>query len=534
MNKNYFLKTYAFFALIAVMCLFNSIQAQTTYTWIGLDQADFQVAANWNPVRTTPATNDVLTFNDGTTKTITNLPATQTIGQFLISNNSSITLQSTVASTITISGGTNCFSIASGSSLSILQNPGATIAIILTLPTGSTGTVAGTMTLASAGTPAAQHHLYATDASAITFQNGSIFYSVTASQSFSGNPFGSTNLSSIIFASGSRYIYYGGSNPMGASAPNSVVVWQTGSTYTHRSTGSPSLSGRTYSNFEFDQAAGASNTSSSAVTFDSFTITNGNWPLGVKAAFTIKGNINIAAGATLNLNPTTAGTLAFPGTIAQSINNNGTLTINSFETFNVTNPANLVINNSATGTINNATSLPCTLNNSGTYALSTANTVLTGTINAKLLSGSTGGKVTAPAGTLDISGVTLNVLLNTGYTPVAGDKITLFTGPTSIIGTPTITWPAGTWHLDTSVAGTVSAVCDTGTGINPAYTNLEVSASNGTVSFTSEAGTSIEIYNTVGQKLLQKQAVSGLNTVPVSTKGVLFVKVGNRIAKVIL
>ena len=88
--------------------------------------------------------------------------------------------------------------------------------------------------------------------------------------------------------------------------------------------------------------------------------------------------------------------------------------------------------------------------------------------------------------------------------------------------------------MDYTTAGVVSAVCDLGTGLNKVYSDLNVSSSNGSITFTSEAGKTIEIYNSVGQKLIQMKAVAGLNTVQVSTKGVVLLRVDNRIAKVIL
>ncbi len=65
-------------------------------------------------------------------------------------------------------------------------------------------------------------------------------------------------------------------------------------------------------------------------------------------------------------------------------------------------------------------------------------------------------------------------------------------------------------------------------------TNLSVSASDGVIRITAEAGKIIELYNAVGQKLLAKQTISGLNSIPVADKGLVIVKIGNQIAKVVL
>jgi len=61
-----------------------------------------------------------------------------------------------------------------------------------------------------------------------------------------------------------------------------------------------------------------------------------------------------------------------------------------------------------------------------------------------------------------------------------------------------------------------------------------ISSSNGKITLSASANQTIEIYNSVGQKLVSKLAIEGVNTIPVSAHGVVFVKVDNKIAKVIL
>ena len=138
----------------------------------------------------------------------------------------------------------------------------------MTIATGATAVVSGNVTLAGGA-----HRLIGTDASSVTFNSGATF---TAGTAFSGNAFGTTSLNSVIFASGSSFIFIAGSNPFGASAPNSVVVFQPGSLYKHQSANTPSFSGRTYANFELDRAATTINgTGSSALTLDNITVTQG-------------------------------------------------------------------------------------------------------------------------------------------------------------------------------------------------------------------------------------------------------------------
>lgn len=57
---------------------------------------------------------------------------------------------------------------------------------------------------------------------------------------------------------------------------------------------------------------------------------------------------------------------------------------------------------------------------------------------------------------------------------------------------------------------------------------------NSKVLFTAAAGEVVEIYNAVGQRLISSIAVEGLNQISLTARGVLVVKVGNRISKIAL
>ncbi len=48
------------------------------------------------------------------------------------------------------------------------------------------------------------------------------------------------------------------------------------------------------------------------------------------------------------------------------------------------------------------------------------------------------------------------------------------------------------------------------------------------------AGLNVEVYNTVGQRVASQVLKGDLNIIPVSTKGVLLVKCGSEVTKVIL
>ncbi|MEI8084656.1 MAG: lamin tail domain-containing protein [Paludibacter sp.] len=73
------------------------------------------------------------------------------------------------------------------------------------------------------------------------------------------------------------------------------------------------------------------------------------------------------------------------------------------------------------------------------------------------------------------------------------------------------------------------------TSVNQLTSNfLSISTLNGKIQLNASAGETVNIYNAIGQQLLSKVAVEGLNTIAVTARGVVIVKVGNRVAKVIL
>ena len=123
-----------------------------TYTWQGANNASWATSTNWNPTRTTPATNDVLQFNTGTTLTITAVP-TQTIGKLLVTNSTTITLkpQSGNNITLTVSSATSDAIVVESSSSLIIIGLDETTDRTLTLTTSNTSgliaNISGTLTV---------------------------------------------------------------------------------------------------------------------------------------------------------------------------------------------------------------------------------------------------------------------------------------------------------------------------------------------------------------------------------------------------
>jgi len=357
----------------------------TTYTWNQTGTASFATATNWTPTRTTPQTDDILQFNGGSTVVATGLTS-QTIGQLLISNNTSVELQSAAPATLTIAGATGTdLTVGAGSALNIAQT---TNAITIAVGSGATGSIAGTMTYTSAA-----HKLTAAEASGITFQSGSSF---TAGTGFSGNAFGASGsvATSVVFNSGSSYIAQAGANPFANNQPSSVVVFNAGSLYKITGNVTPSFSGRTYADLEIDAASQSfSVVGSFPVSINNLTVTNGVLNINMtNATNSIKGNISVSPGATLTFNPATAGTINLNGTSAQTISGGGTLTVSSLADFVVANDViadrditfggALTINSSKSLTVNAGKQLTVSTayTNNGTLSLLSSNENGTATV----------------------------------------------------------------------------------------------------------------------------------------------------------
>ncbi len=376
--------------------IFNIPAPPTLYTWIGTGTGSWATNTNWSPTGV-PTNLDEVLFNGALPVTVTNVPSV-TLRSFTSTGTGTVTLQAIGAATLNIGGGTAPqLNLSAGTSLII---DGATAnAISINVLTGNTGNISGAVTLQGGA-----HKLTAADANGITFNSGAIF---TAGTAFSGNPFGpaGSTSNSVIFTNGSTYIQQAGSNPFASTQPASIVVFQTGSLFKLQGNLTPSLSGRTYSNFELDFAAALITTTASAtVNIDNLTITQGSLNFGATGTFNIKGNIAVASGATLILAPSPAGTLTLNGASPQSISNSGTLTFGTNQSVTVNNTNGVTLNTDvAMGT-------------AGTLTLTNGNVIL-GSSNLTV-SAISGGSATSYISTNGSGALTIRNVTTTKTFPV--------------------------------------------------------------------------------------------------------------------
>ncbi|HMU10161.1 MAG TPA: T9SS type A sorting domain-containing protein [Ferruginibacter sp.] len=351
----------------------TTLNIVNTYIWSGANSTLWTDPLNWLPARISPSTNDSLLFVGPLTVTVTGVPA-ETIGYLGISLGSSVTLQAAVNNTTLNIGAGFVGEELELDNSSQLNISGAN-AYTINLPTGNSSILDGSMTFTGGA-----HKLTAADAGGITFNTGASF---TAGTGFSGNAFGTTNLNSVVFISGSVYNQVAGGNPFGAGQPNSVVVFQTGSLFRMLGNLAPSLSGRTYADLEIDNAAfSQSGTGGGALSIDNLTITQGLLlGLNTTGGISIKGNINTVAGSTLNFLSASANTVTFDGTAAQAVNIGGTFGWSGFESLTINNAAGVDLNRDIT--LGATTTLALTagilkLNAPATMITLSAGTTLTG------------------------------------------------------------------------------------------------------------------------------------------------------------
>jgi hypothetical protein len=313
---------------------------QNIYSWSATGSASWQVATNWTPTRLTPAQDDVLNFSGGGATTATNVPS-QKVGQLFITGGTELTLAPNApGDSITVLGGSgNDFNIAAGSKLNLT---GAGVNIKVDLAAGATGTVGGTFTVAGGS-----QRLRSLTAGGLVFQNGSLAVQGLA---YSGNVFGTgagTNgaLNSVSFQAGSIFSQASGSNPFGAGQPNSVVTFQALSRFRLDGPITPSMSGRTYADFEHNTPNATFTTGSATLKIDHLYVTQGILNLGMTGTFDIKGNISVGAGAKLAFNPVgpTIRTVSLSGTAPQTITAIGTLTDTTHSNIEVKNSTGIVL-----------------------------------------------------------------------------------------------------------------------------------------------------------------------------------------------
>ena len=247
-----------------------------TYTWNGTVNTDFQSVYNWTPLRQCVKPTDKLLFNSTSpvSSVLTNIP-TQTIGKLTVTNSRTLTLNDVVGdgivSTLSIAGSTGTdLQVDAGSSLVFdVSSAAAGDAMEISLATGATAGISGSIFFNSTPGVTKSHRLLAADAMAITVNSGGL----VKAMALLGNPFGtSLPANTVVFNSGAAYECYSGANPFGLAQPSSKVIFNAGSIYRHYSTNQPSVLGRTYADMEFYENTNVTTGGAAALTVNNIKI----------------------------------------------------------------------------------------------------------------------------------------------------------------------------------------------------------------------------------------------------------------------
>ena len=204
---------------------------------------------------------------------------------------------------------------------------------------------------------------------------------------------------------------------------------------------------------------------------------------------------------------------------------------------------NVKLNFSVLGWLNDATTMVVKLDGVQIATPTIVNDQTTWTpVSLTITGGTTSSKITFEGAAASKGRFMLNDLVISkdvsGKAPIAGSP---FTGITTNSFELTGLNNANTYYYTvtaknatlTSIPSNEIEVALTLTGLKT-VTDARAWTANGKVLFTAAAGETVEIYNATGQKLLSSTAVDGLNQISLTARGVLVVKVANRIAKVVL
>ncbi len=383
-------------AACAIVMAVASPAHSVEYRWTPVGPNTWPAPGNWTPTRTVPDVTDRLVFDSGTSIQATGVP-NETIAQLVVVNGTRIILNAASSGNVlTLAGDTGPdLEITGGSTLS-LAGPNA---LLVNLGTGATGAIAGGLRAIGGGP-----RLQALDADAIAFSSGGFASSETG---FTGNLFGTgagaSALNSVRFQAGSVYAQAAGANPFAAGQPSSVVIFEPGSLFRLDASISPSISGRTYANFEYNGPGSAIGSGTSACTIDSIVVNSGTLGLetnGMNGILNLRGSVRVRPGAQLNLGPISSGGVNYRlnGAVAQalidssgnSISNPG-INIRPTVTLTIDNPAG-IMSDGGVGTI----TVPGTLEFVQGIATLTLREALTGTtIGGSAATGWINGRITA-------------------------------------------------------------------------------------------------------------------------------------------
>lgn len=178
------------FFLVVLCFSYAQLAAQTTYTWTGAIDNDWQEAGNWSPSRTTTATSDIIVFDNGNNITVENIP-TQTIRGLSVTDGTKVTIDAIVTATSTLSingpSNTNNLFVESGAGLTI--GDASTLNLNFVTTSNQRGLIEGELAIKAGNfrTTSASNVLVTVAANAVLKHSGGSITASLASMEFKNN-----------------------------------------------------------------------------------------------------------------------------------------------------------------------------------------------------------------------------------------------------------------------------------------------------------------------------------------------------------
>lgn len=349
----------------------SSVPTDNEYVWRSdVGSGNYSDPNNWIPERTHPRKRDRLVFDGGGKYVVTDIPD-NTIGQLIIRNTSNtgrtqVFLKNSkhdpdTTSAISLSGGTGLdFLVDTNSTLNIdTRGNGNSNGMVINMLANTTGEIRDSVIFNNTSNALEKnkngkdHRIFVADENGLHVRSGGVVYT----KFLNGNPFGKDNNENqnvIIFESGSKYIHRQGANPFGQSHPKSKVKFEPGSWYEYTANGNPAVTGRTYANFKYNPPGNPSLknlTGGSAYSIDTLVVLNGGLNFQLYTTGTIKGDIEVASGATLNFTPSggsNKATIVLNSDVPQNIYGGGTLKFGDGATIKIQNEEKVSIQKNVT------------------------------------------------------------------------------------------------------------------------------------------------------------------------------------------
>ncbi len=518
LRKSYLLGIFTTFMLWGSTAI-----GQITYTWVGSTNSPISLAANWSPVRTIPAADDILIFSNGAIQNVG--VGTVTVGRVVVSNNTYVNFDpDDVLQTFSISNPGTALTIEAGSTLGIRGRNalGANSYTLNFAGAGNIVNIAGTLILDA---PPVDNNDFG------TYDATNSVTTVTGTLRNNGN---TSNQGGNIISTASNLIFGATGIYQHARSQGSIptATWNAGSNtlVTGHIGGALGGQAQTFSNLTWNsnvqtglvlfspgnvtenlviQSTGTGQllTGVTPRTFGNFIMSGGSLRSGSNNVFNVPGNVSISGGtltmahtaatSTMNVSGSfshTAGTISSPAGIG-AINFNGTIPQIFTGGGTVTGTVNYTVNNGATLQMNDAATV---LNGAG-FTLSTGSTLGIRSADGITLAPTTAGNIRT---TTRSFGVAANYLYNGTAAQITGSGF-----PTNLTGDLIINNPGFTVTLDAEgIAADPRTIAAGGlvnltAGTFAAAANLtlalgsEITRSEGTMTASVIGGTALDVYN---------------------------------------